>query len=50
MHKLEDNIKIFLVFEGGEEQCHRMLEDIAYLGLHNLYFTMYYLDDRVKED
>jgi len=45
VRKLDNNVKIFLVHEDGEEQNDRMLEDIAYLGLHYLYFTICYLDD-----
>jgi hypothetical protein len=45
VHKCEDNIKIVLVHEGGEEQSSRMMKDIAYFGFHNLYFSVYYSDD-----
>ena len=36
--------------EDGEEQSDRMLEGNAYLGFHNLYFSIYYSDDLIKGD
>ena len=44
VHKWKDNVKIFLVSEDGEEKNDRALEDIAYLGLHYLYFAVCCLD------